>query len=415
MEAARRDGEAWREPDNPLDLSPGNPRDVEAEAVDERLRVEQERFSSDRRRKPFALRHPHIQRVTDRANHRWMRLQRFRAIRFIGTFAVLYSQRRAFGFSAEAAFWATFTLPWLFLGAVSAISAIAGPEATAQLQQQILNTTAEVLDQDAVDNYIEPLLDQVVRGSTGLTILGFLVALWSGSRVFASFVEGSVAINGSPKRTYLETRGLALSIYGLGLLCLGILIYTLIRFTDVWKAALGILPGRTSWWVFVLAFLVAVALATSMMWLANPRRRKWWSALPGGFVGLILWLLGSLGLSLYLAWLFRDGSLYGAIATPIAVMLWIFVATLAMFVGITLNATVLLYRDVAKNRLELLQHRHDSALVATGKAIAMAEHPETGDLTDAWNTSTLPAVSAPVKDSRVEEATSPDDRPKPSE
>ncbi|MCH9816071.1 MAG: YihY/virulence factor BrkB family protein, partial [Actinomycetia bacterium] len=113
----------------------------------------------------------------------------------------------------------------------------------------------------------------------------------------------------------------------------------------------------------------------TMMWLANPRRRKWWFALPGGTLTMLLWLLGSLGLQLYLAWLLRAGSVYGAIAAPIAVMLWILVTTLAIFVGVTLNAAILLYRDVSRQDHSALRHREESALVASGKAVRIAEMP----------------------------------------
>lgn len=337
--------------------------------------------SDEHGRIPFNVRHPRVQRKLDAGRSRWVDMQRFGPVRFVGTFVILFTQRRAFGFSAEAAFWGTFTLPWLFLGGVSAVSnvaAAAGENIDDDIEQVVLDTTSQVLTPEAVDSYIKPLLDEVVTGSTGLTVLGFIAALWSGSRVFATFVEGSTVINGSPKRNYLETRGLALTIYLLGLIGLAIVVFSVVKWPDAWKAALGILPGGLALWIVLLLLAMSVLAATLMMWLANPRRTKVLYATPGGTVGLILWLAGSWGLQVYLTWLLREGSLYGAIAAPIAVMLWIFVTTLAMFIGITLNAAILLFMDVRDHNLEVLTNRTESALIAGEMLQRMAEHPDRG-------------------------------------
>lgn len=334
--------------------------------------------SDEHGRVPFEARHPSVQRKLDSLGVRWVRLQRFTIVRFLGTFGILFGQRRAFGFSAEAAFWATFTLPWLILGGVSALSSVAraaGENIDKDLKSAVLDAASKVLTQETIDSYLAPLLDEVVAGSTGLTIIGFIVALWSGSRVFATFVEGSALINGSPKRNYLETRGLALTIYALGLLTLAALVFSVVKWPDAWQTAFGILPGGVSFWFGVSALGLSALAATTMMWLANPRRTRWWYALPGGLVGLVLWLAGSWGLQTYMSWLLREGSLYGAIAAPIAIMLWLFVGTLAMFVGITLNAAVLYFLDVRNHDLAVLRSRAESALITGRRLIRMAKHP----------------------------------------
>lgn len=335
--------------------------------------------SDDHGRIPFEVRHPKIQEMLSSAHVRWVHMQRVGFVRFLGTFAILFAHRRAFGFAAEAAFWGTFTLPWLILGGVSAVSnvaAAAGQNMDGDIEETILDAVRNVLTPEAVDSYVKPMLDEVVTGSAGLGVIGLIAAMWSGSRVFATFVEGSALINGSPKRNYLETRGLALTIYVLGLLTLAIVVFSVVKWPDLWQAALGILPGGVAFWIIITALGLAAAATTTMMWLANPRRTKWRYALPGGGVGLIIWLAGSWGLQTYMSWLLRDGSIYGAIASPIAVMLWVFVTTLAMFIGITLNAAILLFMDVRNRNLASLDHRAESALIAGNRLIQMADHPD---------------------------------------
>jgi len=310
----------------------------------------------------------------------WFR--QFSAVRFVLTFFTIWSRRRGFGFSAEAAFWGTFTLPWLFLGLLAAVSYAAGildeDDVVAQVEEVIKDTAYQVLTPDAVNSYLIPLLDFLSTGNNTLSIISLIVALWSGSRVFATFVEGSAVINVAPRRSYLRTRGIALSLYVLGLLALLVMIIGAFLFRDLWRSVFEILPGPATPWAVAVALASLAAIMTTMMWLANPRRGNWLLATPGGIVGMLIWLGGSLGLQLYFSWIFRTGSVYGTIAAPLAIMLWIFVATIAVFVGITVNATIVFFKEVAESDRQALDHREDVVAGIHDSMVAMAATPELG-------------------------------------
>lgn len=270
-----------------------------------------------------------------------------RLFRFLVSFGMLFGHRRVFGLSAEAAFWATFTLPWLVLGLVSATAGVAnllGEDKTSDVEDAILRAASRVLTQESIDQFLRPLINSVLQGSTGLTILGLVAALWSGSRVFATFVEGSLIINGMPPRGYVKTRGLALAIYVLGLASIGAVAFTVFTWPEAWSSVVGIAPGpNVVYWV-VLALVIQTMVLTTILFLADPDRNRWRTEIPGGLLALGVWLLGSYGLSIYLQWLLGAGSIYGAIAAPIAIMLWMFVSVLSIFVGLTLNATLRMSR-----------------------------------------------------------------------
>lgn len=277
-------------------------------------------------------------RVAPLANHRW--------VQFLLSAGTLYGQRRVFGLAGEAAFWGVFTLPWVALGTMSAIATIGqwfGGDLTTQLRETILRTSQRVLTEDTVQQ-LTPLVDSVLAGSTGLTIVGFVVALWSGSRVFVTFVQGSQVLNGRPPESWVQTRALALLIYALGLVCVALVVFTVLLFPEAWSALVGIGPGDDDIVLVILGLPTMVAGLTTMLYLADPYRTGWRYELPGGAVAVLGWLLGSWGLSLYFQWLFRAGSVYGAIGAPIAVMLWVFVTVLAVFLGMTLTASMRLAR-----------------------------------------------------------------------
>ena len=77
-------------------------------------------------------------------------------------------------------------------------------------------------------------------------------------------------------------------------------------------------------------------------------------------------------------WIFRTGSVYGTIAAPLAIMLWIFVATIAVFVGITVNATIVFFKEVAESDRQALDHREDVVAGIHDSMVAMAATPELG-------------------------------------
>ena len=248
---------------------------------------------------------------------------------------------RVLGMAAEAAFWGTFTLPWILLATISAIGFVSdqvGEDVTRDIVEGILDYASDLLSPEGVENYLLPLIDEILTGSASLSILGFVVALWSGSRVISTFVEASRIIHGTPRKGWLHTRARALLIYLLGIGVLGLLVFALLEI-PVLRAAtpLGGGPEDSPWATFWVIAALVVSM-TTLQWLANPRHLSWWYHVLGGLISVALWLLGSAALQVYIGWLLREGSLYGAIVAPIAIMLWVFVTSLAVMLGMTFTA-----------------------------------------------------------------------------
>jgi membrane protein len=72
-----------------------------------------------------------------------------------------------------------------------------------------------------------------------------------------------------------------------------------------------------------------------------PVRTAWRVNLPGAAFALGVWLLGSFLLREFLTVTAADSkSIYGPLAAPIAVLLWLYLLSLAVLVGAALNASV---------------------------------------------------------------------------
>ena len=253
----------------------------------------------------------------------------------------IVKQSRIFGLAAETGFWITFTLPWIALGVISSIGFVASrsdPATVATVQAEVLSVAGRVLTPEAVNTFLLPLLEQVSSGRTEVGLLGIVVALWSGSRMVAALTEGVAVINGQAGHNgYARNRGLGLLIYVAGLVAAGVAVALM---------ALG--PDRMSVWrgsgasvlAYVLVGLLVVGLLVLLFQTALPTRARLRNDLLGAGVALVGWVVGSIGLHFYTDHLFSDFSVYAAVATPIAIMLWSYVSAIAVFVGASVSCVL---------------------------------------------------------------------------
>jgi len=106
----------------------------------------------------------------------------------------------------------------------------------------------------------------------------------------------------------------------------------------------GALPGQYGVLVDVLYWPVVVVgsvlFLTVLYHVSVPVRTKWYKELPGAVLALILWILCAAVLRAVLAAWFSPVSVYGSLAAPIALLLWLYITALAVLIGAILNAEV---------------------------------------------------------------------------
>lgn len=265
----------------------------------------------------------------------------------VGLGARVAISTRLTGLAAEMAFWGIFALPWVLLGAVAGfawVQARLGLDVLEQLQQLILETASRVLTAEVVTDFVEPLVNELFDyGSTGLSLLSFLVALWAGSRLVATAVQGIVIVSGERYAGYARTRARSLLIYGVGLLLL-VPITVVVLVGPALFAGLFGGAGAVITWVLSLAMIMAVVVALYQS--AITPRRTVRQTLPGAALAVGGWVLGSLGLRIYLQTSFERGSLYGIVGAPIAIMLWGYLTSYVVLLGALLNRVLEEWREV---------------------------------------------------------------------
>jgi membrane protein len=250
---------------------------------------------------------------------------------------------RVTGLASEAAFFMLLSLPPLVLalfGGVGFVGHLVGRAAVEQVTASIREYAAQFLTEASITQVVLPTIAGVFRsGRFELVSLGFLLALWSGSRALNVFVDTIAIMYGqSGVRGIVRTRALSFSLY-LTALVFGVVIIPLVllgpTLIEGWLPEQVRFLGSLYWPVVVVA---TVAALTTLFHIATPHKGRWWREAPGAVLTLGIWVVaafvlrGAVGLSL-------DGtSIYGPLSAPIVVLIWLYAVAIAVLVGAGLNA-----------------------------------------------------------------------------
>src|SRR5688500_14001195 len=131
-------------------------------------------------------------------------------------------RHRVTGLAAEAAFFAVLSVPPLVFALAGAIGFVSGRFTATQIEDisnAVLEVSRQALTDRAVDKIIEPTIREVLGGGRYDVIsIGFVLALWSGSRALNVFVDTITIMHGlGGHRGIVKTRALSFVLYILAL------------------------------------------------------------------------------------------------------------------------------------------------------------------------------------------------------
>ncbi len=252
---------------------------------------------------------------------------------------------RILGLAAEAAFFTLLSVPPLLLsliGLLGYVDAWTGADTIQSVQRNLLDASRTVLSDRGVTEVAEPILRDVTKGGRPDVIsLGFLIAVWSGSRAVNVFIDTITVMYGlDGVRGIVRTRLLAFLLFIVALLIGSVALPLMVAGPD---AVVDIVPWSTTlvqilYWPVVI--LLSVAFLTTLYHVSVPVRSPWIEDVPGALVALAMWVLGSFLLRIYLTNTVEGPTIYGSLAAPVAVLLWIGVSAFAVLVGAAVNAAI---------------------------------------------------------------------------
>ena len=124
----------------------------------------------------------------------------------------------------------------------------------------------------------------------------------------------------------------------------GILVFVGGSFAEDLLGFIGLGPTAADIWRIARwpAALLVAMLVFSFIYFVTPdvQPRAWRWLTPGAVIGVGLWLLASWGFSVYISRVSDVGAIYGAFASAIVLVSWIYMTNVALLFGAELNAEI---------------------------------------------------------------------------
>jgi membrane protein len=253
---------------------------------------------------------------------------------------------RVTGLAAEAAFFAVLSVPPLIFALTGAIGFFVQEFTAAQLMEirtDVIDLASQAMTESTVNAVIAPTFDIVMKGGRlDVISIGFVLALWSGSRALNVFVDTITIMHGlGGERGIIRTRALSFGLYVLGLLTGMVTIPLVVAGPSLVRRWI---PDRLDflevlYWPTVL--LMCVCFLATLYHVSVPARVAWRYNLPGAVFTIVCWIGGS--------WLLRtvltatageSTSVYGPLSAPITVLIWLYIVSIAVLIGAAVNASV---------------------------------------------------------------------------
>ncbi|CAM3090714.1 ribonuclease BN [Mycobacterium intermedium] len=251
-----------------------------------------------------------------------------------------------FSESAEAGFWTCLSTPPLLLGMLGALAYVAplfGPDTLDAIIKTVLSTTRNFFSPNVVNEIIQPTIRDITRTARGEVVsLGFFISLWAGSSAVSSFVDAVVeAHDQTPLRHPVRQRFFALFLYIVMLMF--VVITAPVAVVGPRKVSEHIPEGMQNllhYGYYPALILGLMAGVTVLYRVALPVPLPTHRLIPGTVLATVVFLGATLILRFYLRWIGSTGYTYGALATPIAFLLFAYFGGFSIMIGAELNAAV---------------------------------------------------------------------------
>lgn len=191
--------------------------------------------------------------------------------------------------------------------------------------------------------YVERAIRLVTKGSVGAISISVFMAIWSSGKAFQNLMVGLNQVNKIEETRNWFARRIKAVFYTMILLSVIVVLMLMLVFTQKFQYyaenyygflpyMVGIRPLFRS--IFVFIFLVIVF--TFLFAVLPNKHLTFLSQLPGGIICAVSWYLFSMGLAIWVR-IFNNFSMYGAFATMMMFMFWLYFCMYFMLMAAEAN------------------------------------------------------------------------------
>lgn len=213
------------------------------------------------------------------------------------------------------------------------------------MQQAIMDLLHQILPAQSASLFGETVRNLVSEKKGGLLTFGFVFTLWSASTgMYAIVQQLNVAYDVKERRPFWKVQGTALVLMllfvilvigSLSLVIFGGVIQSWLALTIGWSRPLLMFFAALRWSIIGISLLLGLAI----IYRFGPDvTAKFRFISPGNVIAAILIALVSIGVQLYVLELGKNyNATYGSLGAVIILMLWLYLAGVAILVGGEIN------------------------------------------------------------------------------
>lgn len=203
-----------------------------------------------------------------------------------------------------------------------------------------------LLPGDAVGLLVD-YIDLTLRSAgPGVLFFGIIATLWSGSAASSALIKASNrAYELHETRSFWKVTGISILMVILFAFLIGTLSLVILssQTGDFLQRLIGLPDLFVNLWSivrWVVAFAVVMLVHDVFYYMAPSTDLPFKWVTPGGLTATALILLSSVALSFYVANLGRYDQLYGQLGAVIVLILWLYVGSFMVIVGVEINAVL---------------------------------------------------------------------------
>ena len=256
---------------------------------------------------------------------------------------------RLFGHAAELGFYFLFALfPTLFCA--GSILGLAARSAN-QIYDRLLDYLALVIPTSALGAVLKTFNETAAAASSDKVTFGTIAAIWSASVGVSAIQETLNAVYKIPEtRSYLIARLQAISLTLLLVVVWSLTLASMFGgdFVAAWcyrhlhagpLAFAAANAARVAGWVIATAFL-ALSFALVYWGAPNWKKHRWRWLTPGSGIGILGWLLSSLGFRIYLHYFNTYTVTYGSLGAVVSLLMWFYISGFMLLLGAEIDSEI---------------------------------------------------------------------------
>jgi membrane protein len=257
------------------------------------------------------------------------------------------------GRAAELGFFFLFALfPSLFLA--TSLLGLAARSAS-QIYYSLLGYLAVVIPHDALGTVLETFNQTTVSATSGKLTFAVVAAVWSASVGFSAIQDSlNVVYKVKETRSYVAARLSAIGVTMILMVLVTLMLASLFgadffaRLTylrlsphihPIFADAVT-LTVRGAGWVIAMVFL-SLFFAVIYYFAPDVKASHWHWLTPGSAVGIVGWLLASVGLRAYVHFFHKNYTVtYGGLGAVIVLLTWFYLTGLMLLIGAEINSEI---------------------------------------------------------------------------